>query len=75
LDRPAYIRVRRGGNFLYYGWSSDGVNWMVTPLVVGFPELPHKLKVGVVAEVTAEGTFEAEFDHFKLTPLTAADRE
>jgi hypothetical protein len=36
--------------------------------------LPRKLKVGVVAEVTAPGTFEAVFDRFHLTPLIGKTR-
>jgi hypothetical protein len=31
--------------------------------------LPRKVKVGVVAEASAEGTFKAVFEQFKLTPL------
>ena len=31
--------------------------------------MPRKVKVGVLAEATAPGTFKAVFDDFKLTPL------
>jgi hypothetical protein len=37
-------------------------------------ELSWKLKVGVVAEATAEGTFKAVFDQFRLTPLGGKTR-
>ena len=48
--------------------SQDGKTWgrLGNPVRL---ELLQKLKVGVVAEATAEGTFKVVFDNFKLTPL------
>jgi hypothetical protein len=73
LRGAAYLRVeRRGGDLRFYS-SRDGKEWAEAfHGEAGRPmryKLPHRLKVGVVAEATAEGTFGAVFDRFKLTNL------
>jgi regulation of enolase protein 1 (concanavalin A-like superfamily) len=68
LAVPAYLRVQRRGDSLMVAFSRDGKKWTRTDRTLR-ASLPQKLKVGVIAESTAEGTFRATFDRFKLTPL------
>jgi regulation of enolase protein 1 (concanavalin A-like superfamily) len=65
LGKPAYLRLERWGNWLEGKCSSDGKKWTRS----GWRDqrLPRKLKVGVFAESTAEGTFKPTFDRFKLS--------
>jgi hypothetical protein len=66
--KPVYFRLRLQGNKLRVAVSEDGKRWErgAFPLtLVGW----RSVKVGVYAEATAEGTFKAVFDQFKLTPL------
>jgi hypothetical protein len=65
---PVWLRLERRGNVVRLAFSPDGKKWKALgePLRI---DLPRKLKVGVVAEATAEATFKAVFDQFKLTPL------
>jgi regulation of enolase protein 1 (concanavalin A-like superfamily) len=73
VGRSVWIRLERRGDVLWLAFARDGKKWkrLGEPLRM---ELPHKLKVGVVAENTAEGTFKAVFDQFRLTPLGRSTR-
>ena len=48
--------------------SQDGKNWEADPSA-DVPVRSHKLKVGVMVELEADGVFKAEFDQFKLIQL------
>jgi hypothetical protein len=65
-DGPVFLRVERRGGSIEMTHTDDGKRWSRTlgPLAVG---LTGNLKVGVIAEATASGTFEPVFDHFDLT--------
>ena len=62
------VRITRTGNALRIEVSEDAKTWKGMD-EENMPGLPAKLKVGVFAESAAEGTFEAVFDQFSLTPL------
>jgi hypothetical protein len=62
---PTYIRVERWDNDLGVSLSGDGNTW--EPTVLQPIKLPKKVKVGLIAEATDSGTFEAVFDQFTLT--------
>ena len=47
--------------------GEDGKNWVAPARVRA--GLRQKVKVGVVAETTADGHLVVEFDEFKLAPL------
>jgi hypothetical protein len=64
---PAHLHLVRRGDRLSFR-SDEGVNWGEGYEESGYL-LPRKVKVGVFAEATAEGTFEAVFDQFSLTTL------
>jgi regulation of enolase protein 1 (concanavalin A-like superfamily) len=68
LGPAGFVRIRRRGQDFKLECSPDGKKWAACACEVLVP-LPRKLKVGVLAEATADGTFKAEFDQFKLTPL------
>jgi regulation of enolase protein 1 (concanavalin A-like superfamily) len=75
LARPVYIRLDRRGDRLTLKWSVDAKEWFPHDrFPVQDVDLARKLKMGLVAEATAPGTFKAEFDAFKLTPLGEAIR-
>jgi regulation of enolase protein 1 (concanavalin A-like superfamily) len=63
------LRLERRGQTLLMKASPDGKAWETVFIGERCFELPRKVKVGVVAEATAEGTFQAVFDQFKLTPF------
>jgi hypothetical protein len=73
VDKPAYLRLERRGNLLVMTFSEDGKKWSPWESRPNC-KFPRKVKVGVVAEATAPGTFKATFDHFKLTPLGGKTR-
>jgi len=62
---PAYLRVERRGHRFEVSSSEDGKKWTQRCLT-GY-KLPEAIKVGVVAEATADGEFKVEFDQFKLS--------
>jgi regulation of enolase protein 1 (concanavalin A-like superfamily) len=71
LRAPAYLRLERRGERLTFLVSRDGKGWELAavPSLLKFPhtvKMPPKVKVGVVAEATAEGRFEARFDQFRV---------
>jgi hypothetical protein len=53
--------------------SNDGNTWTALDEPMRL-ELPQNLKIGVVAESTANGTCKPEFDQFKLTPFCSKAR-
>jgi regulation of enolase protein 1 (concanavalin A-like superfamily) len=66
--RSTHLRLERRGDKWRRSHREDGKQWDATPWPKGVVmKLPRKLKVGVFAEATAEGTFKVTFDHFKLT--------
>jgi regulation of enolase protein 1 (concanavalin A-like superfamily) len=70
LTKPTYLRLERRGDTQFRAASSeDGKKW--TPLEGGdMPDFDlRKVKVGVIAEATASGTFKPWFEDFQLTPL------
>jgi hypothetical protein len=71
---PVWLRLERRGNVARLSFAHDGKKWQQfkDPQRI---KLPRRLKVGIVAEATAEGTFKAVFDQFKLTPLGEAGAE
>jgi hypothetical protein len=73
LEAPAYLRLERRGGRVQMAVSVDGHEWtdMAANSELRAIRLPQKVKVGVVVESTAPGTFTAVFDNFKLTPLGA----
>jgi regulation of enolase protein 1 (concanavalin A-like superfamily) len=67
IGKAAHLQLEREGDTLWVGYREEGGMW-------NWPEQYHlslqwRLKVGVVAEATAEATFKAVFDQFKLTSL------
>src|SRR6266508_256739 len=68
LDKPVYLRVKRIGNRIAPNWSLDGKTWSRNEETYGFDHLPRTLKVGVIAEATADRYFKVTLDEFKLTP-------
>jgi regulation of enolase protein 1 (concanavalin A-like superfamily) len=67
IEKPAFLRLERRGSVLTRAFSEDGKEWdSLRPVKV---PLSRKLKVGVVVENTTKGSWKAEFDEFKLTPL------
>jgi hypothetical protein len=70
LGTTVFLRLERLGHLILLKTSQDGKTWKTKLNSFWmFFHLPDKLKVGVVAESTAEGVLQAEFDHFELTPL------
>jgi hypothetical protein len=71
-EGPAYLRLERRGDWLTLLVSEDGKAWQRAQGPFSFRgfQIPQRLKIGVVAEATAEATFKAVFDNFKLTPLS-----
>src|SRR5262245_39546641 len=71
-----YLRLERRGQDLGMMVSQDGQEWQWVLKEKWFfwPWLPRKVQVGVFAEATAECTFQAVFDRFKLTPLGSKTR-
>jgi regulation of enolase protein 1 (concanavalin A-like superfamily) len=69
-ERPVFYRLERRGKALQFSWNENGQHW----LRLGEPVLPgnrpQKLKVGVFAEATAEGSFRPVFDKFQLSKPT-----
>ena len=65
---PLHLRLERRGNQLTTMWSADGVRWKSQLRWVQL-DLPRKVKVGVVGEALASGTFQVVFDEFQLIPL------
>jgi Protein of unknown function (DUF1349) len=63
----AYFRVSRRGGVVEIHRSEDGREWTREGVLEVGPT--REVKVGVFAEATAGGTFEAVFDQFSLTPL------
>jgi hypothetical protein len=81
-EKPTCLRLERRGDLLFGSFREDGESWErfavqfgrrkgLDPLQV---KLPRKVKIGVLAESTAPGTFKAVFDQFKLTPLACQTR-
>jgi hypothetical protein len=64
--KAAYLRLERRGQRLLTAVSADGKEW--SRLLEREPpfDLPDKVKVGVFASSTAEGTFKATFDNLKF---------
>jgi hypothetical protein len=60
------IRLSRRGNRFEATSSDDGVTWTELERYLE-ARLPKSLKVGVLAESTAPGTFKAVFDNIKLS--------
>jgi regulation of enolase protein 1 (concanavalin A-like superfamily) len=69
LAKPAYLQLTRQDDLLRVAYSEDGKAWIYLRTRFVIKPLPQGLKVGVVAEATAEGTFKAVFDQWKLSPL------
>jgi regulation of enolase protein 1 (concanavalin A-like superfamily) len=68
LEKPANLRLERRGSSLMFAWGQDGKEWTRHP--EPYPcKLPHRLKIGVVAESTAAEVLKAEFSDFKLSLL------
>ncbi len=67
LEQPGYLRLERRGSMLRLAASLDGQKWVALDEPWRF-DLPRKVKVGVVAETTAEGAFAPWFDQFRLLP-------
>jgi regulation of enolase protein 1 (concanavalin A-like superfamily) len=63
------LRLERRGQTVLMKASLDGQGWKTVFKGQRCFELPRKVKVGVMAESTARGTFKAIFDTFRLTPL------
>jgi uncharacterized protein (TIGR03067 family) len=74
LGKPVYLRLDRIADVPRHAYSLDGKKWTWLEDAGGGVQyrhlkLPGKLKVGVIAEATADGSFQPWFDQFKLTPL------
>jgi regulation of enolase protein 1 (concanavalin A-like superfamily) len=67
-DGSGFVRIRRRGQAVQLEASPDGKRWAGFACE-GITRLPRKVKVGVLAESTAPGTFKAVFDQFRLMPL------
>jgi regulation of enolase protein 1 (concanavalin A-like superfamily) len=63
---PIYLRLERRGGDLTSKVSSDGKAWSQEHKWARF-NFGRKLKVGVMAETFADGTFQAVFDEFSLS--------
>lgn len=61
------FRLTRTGSKLTAALSEDGTTWReLDPLTI---KLPEKVQIGVVASHNTDGSIEATFEHFTLTPL------
>jgi hypothetical protein len=60
------IRLQRRGSRLEVAASDDGEKWTTLDHYVKI-RMARKLKVGVLAEATAAGTFKAVFGQFRLS--------
>jgi regulation of enolase protein 1 (concanavalin A-like superfamily) len=69
--KPAYLRLERRGDWLTLKVSEDDDKWQRADGPFRFRgfHVPHRLKVGMVAETAADATFQAVFDQFRLIPL------
>jgi regulation of enolase protein 1 (concanavalin A-like superfamily) len=65
LNRSGFLRVQRTGNELEASYSTDGKKW--TSLGSHEAAWGDTVKVGVIAENTLRGPFEAVFDEYVLT--------
>ncbi len=83
LDKPGFLRMERrlettreGRRYSLYRmyYSADGKRWLPFQDGESGSPLPDQVKVGVYAESTVPGTFKAEFDQWKLTPLGGKKR-
>jgi len=66
--KPVYLRLERRGDSVLVKFSAGGKGWD-EPHIKKELKLPHKLKVGVLAQVGGDAEFKATFDQFRLTPL------
>jgi regulation of enolase protein 1 (concanavalin A-like superfamily) len=72
FENPDYLRLVRRGQTLRVEFSEDGTKWIrMRPTVhLWLPkDMPAALRVGVLAESSAAGTFKPTFDQFKVSRL------
>jgi regulation of enolase protein 1 (concanavalin A-like superfamily) len=61
------LRLERRGRIFRTRGDLDGRGWKTWEETDGGLRFPRKVKVGVFAEATAQGSFQVAFDQFKLT--------
>jgi hypothetical protein len=69
METPDFFRLTRRAGTLLAEYSYDGGHWECFNDAATEIDLPRKVKVGVFAMATADGTCEPVFDQFSLTPL------
>jgi Protein of unknown function (DUF1349) len=68
VGATAWLRLERRGGVGRMAFREHGKEWVQIRVPLEM-KLPRKLKVGVVAEATGEGTFKVEFSELRLTSL------
>jgi regulation of enolase protein 1 (concanavalin A-like superfamily) len=75
LGETIFLRLERQGQRLVLKVSPNGSVWKKKlESDRDIFHVPKRVKVGVFAESTADGSLKAVFDQFKLTPLSSKTR-